>query len=99
MLWYCRFRWQSATKAEDIRRRVVAQHDAGTNHPEKIRGWYNLAGGGAGFLLIESDDPREVTEILQPYMDLVSFDVHAAYEIANDKAVEEFRQEIAGTAR
>jgi hypothetical protein len=28
-----------------VRDRVVAQHDAGMNHPEKIRGWYNLAGG------------------------------------------------------
>jgi hypothetical protein len=98
MLWYCRFRWQPGTRVEDIHRRVVAQHDAGTNHPDRIRGWYNLAGGGAGFLLIESDDPREVTEILQPYMDLVSFDVHVAYELAYDKAVEEFRHELTAAA-
>ena len=94
MIWYCRFRWQPHTRAEDIRLRIVAQDDAGTNHPEKIRGWFNLAGGGAGFLLIETEDPRELTAILQPYMDLVSWDVHAVYEIPYESAVEEFRSQV-----
>lgn len=94
MLWYCRFRWQPHAKAEDVRRRVLQQHEAGTNRPEKIRGWYNLAGGGAGFMLIEADDPREVTEFLQPYMDLVSWDVHAVYELSYDQTIDEFRKEL-----
>ena len=66
MLWYCRFRWHPNTTAEQVRRKVVEQHDAGKNHPDKIRGWYNLAGGGAGFMLIETDDPRELTDLLHP---------------------------------
>jgi hypothetical protein len=92
MLWYCRFRWHPGTTAQQVRGRVVQQHDAGKNHPEKFRGWYNLAGGGAGFLLIEADDPRELTEILQPYMDLVSWDVHSVYELPYDATIEEFRK-------
>ena len=91
MLWYARYRWQSSTRVEDVRRRIIHQHEAGTNHPEKIRGWYSLAGGGAGFMLVETDDPRELTEILQPYMDLVNWDVHAAYEIPYEEAIEGFR--------
>ncbi len=94
MLWYCRFRWHQKTRAEDVRRRVLEQHEAGKNHPEKIRGWYNLAGGGAGFMLVETDDPHELTEILQPYMDLVSWDVHAVYELPYDQMIEEFRREL-----
>ncbi len=98
MLWYCRFKWQPNATAEQIRRRVLERHEAGTTHPEKIRGWYNLAGGGAGFLLIETDDPRELTEMLQPYMDLVSWDVYAVYELPYERTVEEFRKRIADSA-
>lgn len=63
-----------------VRERIVQQHDAGTNQAEKIRGWYSLAGGAAGFMPIETDEPREISELLQPYMDLVNWDVHAVYE-------------------
>ena len=63
MLWYCRFVWQPGVSAQAVRERIVQQHDAGTNQPDKLRGWYNLAGGGAGFMLIEADEPREVTRI------------------------------------
>jgi hypothetical protein len=94
MLWYCRFRWHPHTTAEQVRRRVVDQHEAGTNRPEKIRGWYNLAGGGAGFMLIDTNEPHELTEVLQPYMDLVSWDVHAVYELPYETMVEEFRKQL-----
>jgi hypothetical protein len=94
VLWYCRFRWHPNTTAEQVRRKVVEQHDAGKNHPDKIRGWYNLAGGGAGFMLIETDDPRELTDLLQPYMELVSWDVHAAYELPYEATVESYRKRL-----
>jgi hypothetical protein len=98
MLWYCRFKWHAPTRADDVRRRVLEQHEAGTNQPEKFRGWYNLAGGGAGFVLIEAEDPRELTNILEPYMDLVSWDVHAVYELPYEAAIEEFRSSLAGVS-
>lgn len=98
MLWYCRFRWQPGVSAQQVRRRVVEQHDAGTNQPEKIRGWYNLAGGGAGFMLIEAEDGRALTNILQPYMDLVNWDVHAVYELDYGRTVDEFRQKLQAVA-
>ncbi len=82
MLWYCRFAWHEGTTTEKVRQRVLKQHAAGTNHPDRIRGWYNLAGGGAGFLLIDAADPRELNPILEPYLDLVNWDVHAVYELA-----------------
>jgi hypothetical protein len=71
---------------------VLEQHEAGRNQPEKIRGWYNLAGGGAGFMLIEANDPRELTALLEPYMDLVNWDVHAVYELSYDETIEELRR-------
>jgi hypothetical protein len=92
MLWYCAFTWYPHTTREQVARRVVEQHDAGANHPERIRGWYNLAGGGSGFLLVECNSPQEVTAFLQPYMDLMSFDVRAIYQINYDQQIQELRQ-------
>jgi hypothetical protein len=95
MLWYCRFQWHPGTSAEKVRHRVVEQHDAGAHRPDKIRGWYNLAGGGAGFLLVETDGPAELTDFLQPYMDLVSWDVHAVYELPYDETIKRLKETAA----
>jgi hypothetical protein len=98
MLWYCKFTWHESTTREQVARRVVQQHDAGTNHPERIKGWYNLAGGGAGFLLVEAEHPQELTAFLQPYMDLMSVDVHAVYPLNYDQMINELRKVVhAGT--
>lgn len=98
MLWYCRFSWHSGTTATEVRRRVLDCHRAGTNHPEMIRGWYNLAGGGAGFLMIECNDPRQLNEILEPYMDLMTFDVHGVYELPYQETIRTFEQKVGATA-
>jgi hypothetical protein len=92
MLWYCAFTWYPHTTREQVAKRVVQQHDAGKNYPERIRGWYNLAGGGSGFLLVETADPRELTAFLQPYMDLMSFDVRATYQFDYAQRIEELRR-------
>src|SRR5919204_3052526 len=97
MLWYCRFTGNPGTTATQVRRRVLQQHEAGTNHPDMIRGWYNLAGGGAGFLLIETPDPRALNEILEPYMDLMSFDLHAVYELPYQETIKAFHGKVAQT--
>ena len=91
MLWYCRFSWFPGTTTERVRQRVLRQHAAGTNHPEMIRGWYNLAGGGAGFMLVEAEDARILNTILEPYMDLVRWDVHAVYELPYTAVTDHFR--------
>ncbi len=94
MIWHCQFTWQPGTTTERVRTRVLQQHAAGTNHPEKIRGWYNFAGGGKGLVLIETEDSRELNGILEPYMDLVSWDVHAVYELPYDAVAAHFREMI-----
>ena len=92
MLWYCRFKWYPGVTRVQVAQRVVEQHDAGRNHPERIRGWYNLAGGGAGFLLVEADNPSDLTEFLQPYMDLISWDVRAVHQLDYERQIERLRQ-------
>ena len=91
MQFYCQFTWFPGTTRENVAQRLIQQHDAGQNNPEKIKGWYNLAGGGAGFLLVEYDDARELTAFLQPYMDLMSFDVRAVTRNAYDETIAQLR--------
>jgi hypothetical protein len=92
MLYYCAYSYTPGTSTQEVRQRFVQQHEAGTHHQNKWRGWYNLAGGGAGFVLIETDDPREITSILAPYMDLMSWDVRAIYENDYNASLAAFQQ-------
>jgi hypothetical protein len=93
MLWYCKYKWHQNTTVDALRSRILEQDAAGTNKPDRIRGWYDLAGGGAGFMLIETDDPGELTNMLQPYMDLLSWDVHAVTEQQSyEGIIETFRE-------
>ena len=93
MLWYCRFQWHTHTTRQQVAQRILEQHQTRNNRrPESLRGWYNLAGGGAGFLLVETEDPRELTAFLQPYMDLISWDVHAVYSLDYDQEIQRLQQ-------
>ena len=87
MLFYCQYTWQPHTSEEQVRARFKQQHEAGTNHPERFKSYYSLAGGGAGFIIAEVDDHRDLTPMLQPYMDLVSWDVRAIYPIDYDAII------------
>ncbi len=91
MRYFCEFTWFPGTTREEVAQRVVEQHDAGKNNPERIKGWYNLVGGGAGFLIVDYDDPRDVTAFLQPYMDLMGFDVRAIYELEYEDQINQLR--------
>jgi hypothetical protein len=92
MLWYCSFTWYPQATRAQVAQRVVQQHDIGANHPERIKGWFNLAGGGAGFLLVEAATPQELTAFLQPYMDLMSWDIRCIYQLEYDSQIEELRK-------
>ena len=91
MLFYCEFTWYPGVSREEVAQRVVEQHDRGKNNPDRIKGWYNLVGGGAGFLLVDYDDPSELTAFLQPYMDLMGFDVRAVTENEYASTIERLR--------
>lgn len=69
----------------------MQQHDAGKNNQDRIKGWYNLAGGGAGFLIVDYDDIDELTAFLQPYMDLMGFDVRAIKQLDYASEIEKLR--------
>ena len=92
MLWYCAFTWFPNTTRQQVAERIVKMHDAGVHRNDQIKGWYNLAGGGSGFLLIEMQNPQQLTAMLQPYMDLMSWDVRAVYPLNYDEQIQQFRQ-------
>lgn len=97
MLYLCEFTWFPGTTRKMVAERIVEQDKAGHNHPERIKAWYQLAGGGAGCLVVDYDDPRELTAFLQPYMDIVAFNVRAVYETHYDDTVASMRQIVAGS--
>ncbi|MDQ3467439.1 MAG: DUF3303 domain-containing protein [Chloroflexota bacterium] len=95
MRFYCAYTWFPRTLPEEVWARVIHQHEAGENQPDRIRGWYDLAGGGAGFLIIETDDLRDLTAILRPYMDLMSWDIRAVSENDYETTIQQIRDALA----
>ena len=92
MLWYCAYTWHHGTTADKVRQRIVLLHDATSGDIKShLKGWYNLAGGGAGFLLIDEDDPAQLSARLMPYMDLMAWDVRAVYGMDYDEAIQRFK--------
>jgi hypothetical protein len=96
MQFYCEFTWFPGTTRKQVAERIVRQHEAGRNNPDRIKGWYNLVGGGAGFLIVEYDDPMQLTAFLQPYMDVMGFDVRAITENSYESTVQEMQKFLDG---
>ena len=94
MQYYCAYTWHPGTTREQVARHVVAEADAGRLRLDAVRGSYSLVGGGAGFFILEADDPMEVNRTLSPSMHLMSWDVRALipFDLAED--VEAFRREL-----
>ncbi len=94
MLFYCRFTWYPGTSRDVVARRVVEQDKIDNSFASRIKSWHTLVGGGAGFLMIEADKPQEVSEILEPYMDLMSWDVHAVTSNSYKEKVAELKRQL-----
>lgn len=94
MLFYCRFTWYPGTSREAVGRRLLEQDSLNSSHQERIKGWYTLAGGGAGFLMVEANAPEDVSEIVEPYMDLMAWDVHAVSVNDYQATVDAMRQQL-----
>jgi len=95
MLWYCQFHLLPGSTPEQVRHRLLLQHIAGTNQPERIKSWYNVVEGGAGFVLIEADDLSAVNAILDPYRDVLRWDVDPVVERRYDLYVQELLARVA----
>lgn len=92
MWWYCGYEALPGGHAGDLARRFLQAHDAGTNRPGELRGWFAFPSGVAGFVMIEVDTPKEVARILSPYSRLVSWRVEAITEVNYNQMLEELRR-------
>jgi len=92
MLWSCTYRVKPGYRGRDLARRFLRQHDAGTNRPSQLRGWYLFATGSAGTVYIEALTPRELSSFIDPYSDLVDWDVQAVTEMNYNQVLEELRR-------
>jgi hypothetical protein len=99
MHFYCAYTWFPKTRPEEVWERFIHQHERSSNAPELIRGWYDFAGGGAGFLIVETDDVRELTAMLRPYIDLMAWDIRALSENRYDETVQQIRDALAQMGR
>jgi hypothetical protein len=95
MLFFCEYTWHPGTTSEMVRARHDRQHKAGELRLDLCRGWYNFAGSGQGFLIVESNDARELHNFIHPYADLMVFTARPIYEVN----IEEAREQIAARVR
>ena len=98
MLYYCAYTWHHGTTAEQVRKRFLELDAAGVNRSDTFRGWYGLVGGGSGFLVVEAENPRDVTAQLQPWMDLMSWDVRAIYALEREQVLQTMRETLQRSA-
>jgi len=92
MLWYCGYQAFPQVSAADLARRFLRRHDAGSNQPKDLRGWYAFPSGVSGFVLAEATTPAELSKILEPYSRLVSWTIEAATELNYNQVLEELRR-------
>ncbi|GAA1248414.1 hypothetical protein GCM10009665_44100 [Kitasatospora nipponensis] len=92
MLWYCAYRARPQIRTTDLARRFLRRHDAGSNQPSQLRGWFVFPSGSAGFVLIEVDTPRELATLLDPYARIVEWQVEALTEMNYNQVLEELRR-------
>lgn len=92
MWWYCGYQALPGVPARELAGRFLRQHDAGTNRPAELRGWFVFPSGVAGFVLLEVDTPKDVAAILGPYSRLVTWQVEGISEMNYNQVLEELRR-------
>lgn len=85
MLWYCHYRVIEGIKnSELIERFGPPKEDEKFELFKGIQAWYAFAGLNEGVVIIDCEDPMELTGILQPCRHLVNWEVHAVKQMDMD---------------
>jgi len=92
--YYCEYTWNQGTTQAAVDRRLVELLD-GKPLGAAIRGYYDLVGGGAGFLILETDDPGDVAALLTPFTDLMRWDVRAIVARDLQQSIAAARKDVA----
>lgn len=92
MLWICSYQALPGVRHDALGRRFLRQHDAGTNRPASLRGWYVHPGGTSGVVFVEVDTQQELTAVIEPYSSVVTWQVQPACEMNYNQVLEELRK-------
>lgn len=92
MWWYCGYRALPGVRVAQLTHQFLRQHDAGSNHQENLRGWFAFPSSTAGFVLIEAETPKAVSDVIAPYARLVEWHVEAVSELNYNQVLEESRR-------
>jgi hypothetical protein len=80
MLYYCQYTWHPGATLKEVRRQQAGLAPVLEQSGIKVRGYYGLVGGGAGFLLLEADNPQAINDLLVPTMQHLAWDVRQVIE-------------------
>ena len=92
MLYVAEYTWHPGTTLEDVVRLQAEGASSLASSGVTVRGYYGLVGGGAGYLLLEADDPQRINDFLVPTMGRIAYDVRQVIE-------RDFAQEVAAAAQ
>jgi hypothetical protein len=92
MWWYCAYQARPGVSGSELAERFLRRHDAGTNRPSQVRGWFAFPSGTDGLLLYEAETPKELSAVLAPYGDLVEWTVQGLTELNYNQVLEELRR-------
>lgn len=86
MLWFCHYRARDGVGNKELMERYGPPGEGESFEMFKgIVAWYAFAGLTEGVVIIEMDDPMELTGILQPCRHLIDWEVHACKQINMDE--------------
>jgi hypothetical protein len=89
MLYHCAYTWNQGTTDSQVRQRIAESRPA---EGVTVRGYYPFVGGGAGVMLLETDDPEQLRALLVQSMDIIHWDVRACTEGNWEREVERSRK-------
>lgn len=89
MIWMCSYQRYDTVTNHQLADRFLREHDSGRNRPAAIRGWYRFADGQGGAILLHTQTADELRLMLEPYSDLVRWQVHGVQEAFYNQILEE----------
>lgn len=91
MMWMCRYRRLDGVSTRRLADRFLREHDSGRARPGWMRGWYRAADGQGGCVMIETTTADELRTLLEPYAELVHWEVDAVQETFYNQVFEELK--------
>lgn len=80
MLYMAHYTWHPGTTLDQVNTLIAQGAAQEATSGVTVRGYYSLVGGGAGYFLLEADDPQRISDYLIRSLGLVAWDVRQVIE-------------------